>query len=307
MLCTVVFAMATPTLAEGPLKVAKGDTPVSVQAGDRLVMRYKYGGVPFKPYVEQFLTPAGINVLRDSPHDHKHHHALMFAVAVDGVNFWEEHKAPGRQVHRDFDGIRTGKQKGLDRATFTEQVDWVNPPTKKVHVQERRTIDVYDAKDLKASLLTWQSRFSLPEGKAKATLSGSTYFGLGARFLQSMDKDGVFRNADGKTGVEGTNDIRSKWCAYTARADGKPVTVAMFDHPKNPRHPATWFTLERGFAYLSNTLNLSKEPLEFTAAKPLTLRYGVAVWDGQVEKEEIESVYRRWAALPFGKATPSGQ
>ena len=179
----------------------------------------------------------------------------------------------------------------------------VNPPTRKVHVRERRTVEVYHTRDLKASLLTWQSRFSLPAGKATATFSGSTYFGLGARFLQSMDKGGVFRNADGKTGVEGTNDVRSRWCAYAARADGKPVTVAMFDHPKNPRHPATWFTLERGFAYLSNTLNLSKEPLEIASGKPLRLRYGIALWDGKQDAKTIEQLYKRWVELQTDRAT----
>ena len=43
-----------------------------------------------KPYADQLFSPAGVQVLRDSPLDHKHHHGLMYALAVDGVNFWEE-------------------------------------------------------------------------------------------------------------------------------------------------------------------------------------------------------------------------
>ena len=32
----------------------------------------------------------GENLLRDAPHDHLHHHALMYGIRVNGVNFWEE-------------------------------------------------------------------------------------------------------------------------------------------------------------------------------------------------------------------------
>ena len=61
--------------------------------------------------------------------------------------------------------------------------------------------------------------------------------------------------------------VAAKWCAYTAKADGKPVTVAIFDHPSNPRHPNKMFTLDTHFAYLSATLNLLKEPLVLKAGR----------------------------------------
>jgi len=111
-----------------------------------------------------------------------------------------------------------------------------------------------------------------------------------------MDTGGRFINADGKPGVAGTNAARSAWCAYSAAAGGKPVTIAMFDLPANPRHPATWFTMDSHFAYLAATLDLSKQPLVVQAGKPLELTYGVALWDGQIEAEPIEKLYRRLVA-----------
>ena len=72
--------------------------------------------------------------------------------------------------------------------------------------------------------------------------------------------------------------------------DGKPVTVAIFDHPKNLRHPAKMFTMSTPFAYLSATCNVWKEPITIKAGKPLDLRYGVAVWDGEVEKTAVARV-----------------
>jgi hypothetical protein len=68
----------------------------------------------------------------------------------------------------------------------------------------------------------------------------------------------------------------------------------MFDHPDNARHPATWFTMVRPFAYLSGTLNLHKEPLRIARQKPLVLRYGVGLWDGPVETNSIDRLYQQW-------------
>ena len=73
----------------------------------------------------------------------------------------------------------------------------------------------------------------------------------------------------------------------------KDVTVAMFDHPKNARHPATWFTMHKPFAYLSATLGLHEKPLEIDK-KGLNVCYGVALWDGKVSKERIEKLYKKW-------------
>ena len=40
------------------------------------------------------------------------------------------------------------------------------------------------------------------------------------------------------------------------------MTVAMFDHPTNVRHPANWFTMTEPFAYLCATLGLQHETLK---------------------------------------------
>ena len=164
-------------------------------------------------------------------------------------------------------------------------------------MEENRTISVPEGDVAGATLLTWDSQFRPSDGKPSAQLWGRHYFGLGMRFVTSMDNVGSFINAAGKQGesVRGTEQlVHADWCAYTAPVGGKPVTVAMFDHPENARHPATWFTMTKSFAYMSATLNLKKEPLTIVADHPLHLRYGVAVWDGAVGREVIQRVYEQW-------------
>jgi hypothetical protein len=274
------------------------NSSLAAYTGGKVVLRYRYEDVPFKPYLQELFTPNGVNVLRDAPADHLHHHALMFAVAVDGVNFWEEQNQPGRQKHRSFAHyVDVGDEETLNMSGFDEHLDWVDPRTDRVLLKEVRTIKTFGKEDRDVTLVTWQSKFIPPAGTDSATLTGSAYFGLGMRFLKSMDTGGRFVNSEGQDGVSGTNERRAKWCAYSATAEGKDVTIAMFDDPSNARHPATWFTMDNPFAYLSATLNLHKEPLKVTSTEPLVLRYGVALWDGRVEESRINEVYESWIAL----------
>jgi hypothetical protein len=321
--------------------------------GDRLVLEYRYGDAPYKPYVRRLLSPAGVNVLRDQIAEHPHHHGLMFAVGVDGVDFWAETPMCGRQVplplisKPDASGkvVARGLAENPKTATippgvwhegpwaslFTQELDWTAPAGAGVLAHEFRSLTVERAavmdsvlverRDLRAdpkserifspvaSLATWRTKLQPAEGRPSIKLSGSHYFGLGMRFVQSMDGADDFFTPEGKAAGETVRGnerlVRGKWCAYAAEADGKPVTVAMFDHPSNVR-PAWWFIMAKPFAYLSATLNLHREPLTVEAGKPLVLTYGVAVWDGKVKADEIEKLYVRWLELPKPESAGAG-
>jgi len=302
----LIFFTSDMTLAANLMRAVMDQNVVSVYDDDGVFLHYSYKDVPFKPYVKELFTPGGVNVLLDAPADHLHHHALMFAVTADGVDFWAEQSAaggPGRQAHQRFDHVTVDSRDDAPFAGFSEQLDWQNPQSGQLVLKEIRTIGICNLAEPNAVLLTWQSQFETPNAKESVTLSGSHYQGLGMRFVRSMDLDGEFRNADGKEGTVFRGEerlVRSRWCAYTARVDGKDVTVAMFDHPRNERHPATWFMMNKPFAYFSATLALHEQPLEVEvkSGKPLVLRYGVALWDGRIENAKIEELYKRWAALP---------
>ena len=274
---------------------------VTFHSGNSTLMRYRFGNVPFKPYVESLRSPVGVNVLRDAPSDHLHHHGLMFAMNVDGTEFWGEAGQPGRQRPRYLELIPPHAERGLHKTGLVQTLEWLGPDNTAIMLQEKRTIEAWRSGDLGASLISWQSELHVPPGKDAVELQGRAYFGLGMRFPKAMDTDGTFFNADRGQGANGTNDVPSRWCAYTASADGRLVTVAMFDHPDNPRHPARWFTMDTPFAYLTDSPGLQHGPLILTKAHPLKFRYGVAVWDGSVEPKRIESLYRRWAGLPVAR------
>lgn len=282
----------SPTLSidQNELKIAFDGRPGLI---------YSFRSVPAKPYVKALRSPSGINILRDAPHDHLHHHGLMFALKVNEHDFWSETSTNGRQIHKTFQDIdfNVAEQNGL--ATFASTIDWEEAASKKVLLNEKRKLTLTRSKEV--ALLTWNTTLKTVPKRGPVIIGGDHYFGLGMRFLQSMDKNGTFTNADGRTGkiFRGTERlVPSKWCAYQANADGKPVTVAMFDHPDNLK-PVTWFTMLEHFSYLSATLKYHQDPFVLKPGDELSLTYGVAVWDGKPEKTVIEQAYEKWLKGSF--------
>jgi len=304
----LVLAATVSAADPARLQIQSGDLSVTIKDADRPILEYMHGPELFKPYVKQLFTPGGVNVLLDSPPDHIHHHGLMFAVGMEGVDFWAEAKTSGREATRSFKTVKDLPADATGLATLESRLEWVGPADGQTLAREARKITTYVCRGLGASLLTWQTRLQPPEGKSSVKLGGSHYFGLGMRFIRSMDAAGPFFTPKGPVDgevVRGDERLTAgPWCAYTAMADGKPVTVVLFEGPSNPR-PVLWFTMTKPFAYLGATLNLHREPLVVEAGKPLTFTYGVAVWDGKVEAEEIEKVYRRWLELAAPKSEES--
>lgn len=300
VLALALMAPVSAMVAQGEAQVKMGAESVEIADGQTTVLKYPFAKVPFKPYVSECYTPGGVQFLRDSPFDHKHHHALMYAIGINKVSFWEETEKGGKQVHREFTGSKTEPVNGGTWTHFGEMLDWIAPGQDKPWVAEMRTVGMMQLKGIAGRVVSWETQLTPAHGAGDLQLTGNHYYGLGARFIQSMDKNGRFIYASGKPGPIVRGDERNTpdlWCAYQAEADGKPVTIAMFDHPDNPRHPATWFTMGDnggGFAYLAATLNLDDEPMTLKQDETLRVRYGVVLYDGQPDAKALAKDYKTW-------------
>lgn len=277
------------------LSIRDGGELVTVEQDGQLLLRYRTKGKGHKPYVLELTTPAGTNVLRDAPHDHLHHHGLMFACRVNGVNFWEEPAKSGHEIHQKWVSKTVGRVGKDEEAVLTEALVWQDGSGKAL-LEEDRVLRVPARRAGVVPVLTWQTTLKPAAGLDAATLTGAVYHGLGCRFPKPMDVGGRFFNAAGLSGpaakLLGT---RAAWCAYTAApAPGKPVTVALLDDPANIRAPAKYYPKDDGFSYLSITLGLDQEPLQVTRDRPLTLRYGVIALDGVATKEALDAAHAAW-------------
>jgi hypothetical protein len=283
------------------------DGVTTIQYYGRLLLEYRSQPNPMKVYVSKWTTPQGTQVLRDSPHDHVHHRALMYAIGIDKCDFWSEVPPQdyGKQVPTGGVYISSSSTNDRNQVVINQTINWVNTQSAVLAV-ESREITAHLGAIESASLLTWATTLTPTEAKPEVELWGRHYFGLGMRFVESMDTGAtiVTPSDDAGTTVRGSETLtRATWCAVQGKADGKPVTIAMFDAPDNPRHPATWFTMNVPFAYLSATLDLdkdnglSKEQMTISRDKPLKVKYGVAAWDGDVDKATIERAYQVWLKL----------
>jgi len=190
LLASAILATPIPAVE---LQVIEEEDTVTIKDGDSTVLAYRSSPNPFKVYVEEWHTPAGLQVLRDSPHDHVHHHALMYAIGAEDVDFWGEHARynPGKQVPRDGNSGAVVERDEPSQATIRQTIDWIDKDGNRL-LLETRKIALHQGAIAGVSLLTWDSEFRAAEGRDSVKLWGRDYFGLGMRFVTSMDKVGAF-------------------------------------------------------------------------------------------------------------------
>jgi len=298
MICAMVLSLAFPAMAEP----TKGHVPtnmgtlVSLNKGEQTFVEYRFSNDDFKPYVQVLRSPGGINVLRDRPYDHLHHRGLMFAVNMNHIEFWGQGWSMGslgQQIY-DADSLHLD----IKTNSLTGDLSWNSLEFKKNIIEEHRKVQLMDSNGVKATLLAWESTFSVPVGHANAIWKGDHYHGLGMRFAKEMDESDQFffaKDAQKPEHVRGVEFLtRASWAAYYSMSEGQKVTVAMFDAPANPRYPAHWFTMYKPFSFLSATINSYREPFEIKAGQAARFRYGIAVFDGHEEVEDIERLYHHW-------------
>ena len=287
--CPLLLAMiAVGFAAEAPPQV-----PLSVPDGP-LVALWQKTPNPNKPYLAQLYAPGEkpVPLLDDSPPDHFHHHALMFAIGVDGTDFWAEKGIAnaGRQEVAESVAAPTGDG-------FTQNLRWLATDGTRLLDESRRVRVRATGKDADAvHWLDWECTLTPAAGRDAVRLSGAHYFGLGMRFLPAWSRKGEFiwQDTAGQTVVRGDEKLTpGGWCAARCAIDNRPVTVLMIDHPANPR-PAQWFTMSDPFCYLSAALNLEKDPAKLKAGGKWTLRYGFAVLSTPADAARLSKLAVDW-------------
>lgn len=259
---------------------------------------YHFGPDLKKPYVRELHPLGGANILRDSPEDHVHHHALMYGIRVNGVNFWEEVGDYGIERPVQTLGERAGvPQGGQPTASFRQRLEWVAAaPGSSPLLYEDRILTVMVNEAAQEVALTWRSRFELARGVDQVKLEGANYHGLGMRFLQELDPLAVHWVGGEKLDLsDNRQDVRSApWAAVTFDAPEHPATVVLAGSPANPAGTAHFFSMRTPFAYLSATQNLDREPLAYRAGDRWSLTYLVLIYPEVKSPESINQRISAW-------------
>jgi hypothetical protein len=251
--------------------------------------RYVYDD-PFKPHVHPLSTPSGKVVSLASPHDHRHHKGLMYALQTADVNFWEEVEKPGLSVgaqqHVSFSRVvAVGDTVGFEHALVWRRLDGGQ-----ALFEERRSISCRF--DESAGAFEWRwgttlqallattlamSRWSL------ATPAGGrvNYHGLGIRFVRDFGcTGGNVVKLDGTEGpVAAALGATPREVTFIGRLDGRwPVERAGVSIAQAQENAL--FVMETPFAYMSLGPSNSS-PRELAAGEVLSEAYVVRVFDVQ--------------------------
>jgi hypothetical protein len=257
--------------------------------------------------VKELRTTEGQNILRDAPFDHLHHHALMYAITVNGINFWEETSGNGVQKPVQtsepllgFAEIAGGK---LPQAKISQVIHWVAPQDTflpnnapvALLVEHRTLVLTVDEKHQEVAL-EWKSQFEVGPKTNTVTLTGANYLGLGMRFLQDLDPLAVHSLAGVRPDLASNRQDVSvaPWAAVSFTEPGQPATIALAGHPSNPRGDATYFSMLTPFAYLSATQALDKEPLVYHSGEKWELNYLVLVYPEAKPSDTLRHRVESW-------------
>ena len=112
---------------------------------------------------------------------------------------------------------------------------------------------------------------------------------------------GQYLGSDGKTGdaVWGT---RGPWMALAGTLEGETVTIAIFDHPKNPGHPTSWHA--RGYGlFAANPFGQQgfdpkrpRTPTTLPAGAAFTFRHRILVRTGRLTHDGLQQEHQRFLA-----------
>lgn len=265
-----------------------GQTTTEFVTNDQLAGRYVFAD-EFKPHVHPLNTPAGYTLSLVSPHDHKHHKGLMYALRARDMNFWEEvstlpGEVPGRQRHERFVSVtESGETVGFD-----EELTWVAQDGGLPTFRERRSVTCRVLPNNGGYEWSWSTRLEAQRDLDLVMSQWSArghdgtlvnYHGLGLRLRR--DFGGTGGNALLIDGVETSfADGMGRAAAeveFHGRLDGTwPVRragVRVRQHQKN-----ALFIMEAPFAFLSlGPSNLA--PLHLPKGSRIEEQYVVSVFD----------------------------
>ena len=292
------------------LAVTMAKTSLVVTSDGEPFATYCYGESP-RPYIWPLFAPGGIAVTRDHPmvgasgprtgesKDHPHHQSLWLAHGdVDGFDFWHG-KKNGERIEFEFGSVQwaaTG-----NRVEVTSRGEWLVGESR-VIARERRRVAFVDHGDHRTIDVTVYLR----PAKLQITIGDTKEGTFALRVHPALRVDGevatgVLRNSEGATG-KAVWGKRARWIDDSGVVDGKPVGVAMFDHPDNPRHPTWWHARTYGLLAANpfGVHDFEKKPdgagdFVVKRGEVLALQYRVLLHGEGWDDARIEAAYERWA------------
>jgi hypothetical protein len=315
------IALALPLCAQ--VKVTQqGNQKISIDIDGKPFSEFFIGPDTHKPYLAPLRTANGVVVTRAYPmdatvpgeaHDHPHHRGLWFTHGdVNGYDFWgnepeqqsanKNSKGPGNVVLVKVNKVTSGKTGTID-ATFAWKAEG------KTLLVENRKMTFSTEPQLR--IVDFDITLS-PETKVTF---GDTKEGMFAirlapaleeqqpKGIDAPKRTGKLVNAQNKVGEKNVWGKRSEWADDSGQIDGKPVGVAIFDNPGNPRHPTYWHARAYGL-FATNIFGVHDfendknrdGSLTIQPGQPLRFRFRVVIHE-EMNQVRLGEMFKQYAAM----------
>jgi hypothetical protein len=245
---------AEPAVEPPAIRIVEAGANREVRIGADLFTVYRTDLAPRQPILYPVLGPGDQPMTRRYPiedagegeaKDHPHHRSLWFAHgSVNGIDFWAPQQGSGAEiVHEAYLPVPAADQ---GRAIRTRNL-WRTEAGETVCSDERYLRFSVSA-DGQRRVIDYCVTLRADHGPLvfgdtkEGTMAIRTAPGLR---LAGPVAAGRARNSEGVEG-KAVWGKRAAWIAYQGPVAGQPLTLAMFDHPANPRHPTWWHARDYG-------------------------------------------------------------
>ncbi|OYW12048.1 MAG: hypothetical protein B7Z55_18645, partial [Planctomycetales bacterium 12-60-4] len=232
---------------------------------------------------------------------HKHHKGVWVGVEhVNGNNFW---------------GAKYQQQDAVEAAPFKERIENVSVEVKEGPngTQQLQIHNVWQGDDAKPvvheqtvitaypnRLLVYDITLTPAEGPAEFEDTKEGFLAIRVAPTMTEKNGGIITNAEGEVGETNCWGKTSAWVDYSGLVDGKPVGVALFDHPGNFR-PSRYHVRGYGLFAISpfGEKVYSKgaseaAPIHLQPGEKFHVKYGLLAHTGNVESGKVAEVYAQF-------------
>ena len=318
--CGCASSQQQPVQNNPAVKITDLGDRLKVEINGKLFTEYRYKNVA-QPHFYPIVGPTGEIIVRRWPvepnmdgqyeqHDHPGHIGLWFGHMVNGTaRFWCEGK-----VHEKFLEITSG-----DTGIIKAQNKWVTEANEIIctttntykffNRPEGRMMDCKIEVHASNGPVTFNDS---KEGTMAIRLAPSMSQNLNSKALgnpkfrfkrQPGEETGHIINSDGICDANAFGK-RAAWCDYYGPLKGQIVGVAIFDHPKNPAHPTSWFVRDYGLfaanpfgiSELAGKKNEKAGEVTIPAGQSLTLKYRFYFHKGNEKEGKVAELYKEYAA-----------
>lgn len=312
-------ACLLPSIASAAVEIKQEADKVSIAVGGQPLTELRFTGSSHV-YFYPVFGPGGARMTRSWPmeeapneeHDHPHHRSLWFAHGdVNGVDFWTEATTHGKKPakmpvgkieHEKFITAQGGEKEGV----LTTANKWIAPDGS-VPLTDTQTLRVYETGTDERQ---FDFEIVLKAGDKDVKMGDTKEGTMAIRIAESMrlkggkgqPSEGHILNDSGITDKDAWGK-KAAWVDYSGPVDGKTVGIAIFDHPKNPRHPTRWHARDYGL-FAANPFcehDMDKSSPEgagavtIPAGQSLTLRYRFLLHSGDAAQAKVAEQFAEYA------------